>query len=285
MTDGIDLKSVQWHGTPDISDWPITLDLQGVEFKAGSASDGNTVGVRPIFDRGVMNQRWQPYRVWPNNPETGQPNPPNDGWIQHTLGAIVKVSGAWHGAALQEFWGNQYGDPRVWSGAPILTQWRDWAYRDPWSALMSYQPREGDEIGFFLVAGDRRSPHNIGPVRERTNVARVKLAANGVADALAPVGVVTPPVVVPPVVTPSEPNPGYADLKAEVNGLTEALAKLVDRVTEVEAKALALQVKTTTTDEKLAALSTDVANEKKKVTDALAMLTRGGLLSSLFGRK
>lgn len=276
MTDGIDLKSVQWHGTPDISDWPITLDLQGVEFKAGSASDGNTVGVRPIFDRGVMNQRWPDVRPdgW-------------DGFIQFTIGAIVKVNGVWHGAGLHEFWSNRNGDARIWTGAPILTQWADWVYRNQWGPEMeSYRPAVGDEIGFFLVAGDRRSPHNIGPVRERTNVIRVKLAANGVADALAPVGVPTPPVVNPPNPGTSEPaTHGYAALKDEVNGLTEALTKLVDRVTDVEAKTLALQVKTTTTDEKLAALSTDVANEKKKVTDALAMLTRGGFFSGLFGKK
>ncbi|MGE3507919.1 MAG: hypothetical protein AB7N65_03440 [Vicinamibacterales bacterium] len=230
MHDGIDLKQAVIHNSPtDVHQWPIGLELQGVEFKAGTASDANC-GVRPIFDRQAMNARWPDVRVWTHDPVTGRPNAPTDGWIQYTIWAFVRTGPVWRGAALHEFWSDRFGKPRVWTGAPILTQWSDWVYRNQWGAEMqAYQPKAGDEIAFMLTAGDRRSPHNLGDVRERTNVVRVRLAAAGIPDLLGGDEAVAPP--------PQPPQPPESTTPAtptHVTGTTAAMDELKAALQRVE---------------------------------------------------
>ena len=188
--DGIDLCQAVYHSSPNICQWPITVTLETVEFKPGTAADGNTVGVRPIFDRQQMNA------VWPDVRPVGW-----EGTIQFTLWACIKAD-VWHCAGLQEFWSDRNGPPRIWSGAPILTQWHDWVYRGQWGAEMErYRPTLGDEIVFGLIAGDRRLM-DLG-VQERSNFVRVPLMAVGVA---VPLGTVqTPPQ--PPQGPPATPGP------------------------------------------------------------------------------
>lgn len=220
--DGIDLSRASFHGSPNVSAWPVTVTLRAVEFQPGADK-----GVAPMFNRAEMNARW--------------PNVRPPGWngpIQFTLWACVRIGG-WHCAGLQEFWGDHAGPPRVWSGAPFLetgvhgkNNWQEnWAYDGRWGPMSGYVPMLGDEVAFFLTAGDQRNPHDIRSVEERTNVVKVKLATQGVAlpivDGAVPVP--PPPVVPVPTLPPASPagpdyGPKIAALELAVQTLTGELA-------------------------------------------------------------
>lgn len=275
MTDGIDLARVIWQNSPNVADWPATIDLQGVEFKPGTPSDGNC-GVRPIFNRAAVNVRWPDVRVWTHNPETGKPNDPTDGWIQFTLWAFVKVGNRWYGAALHEFWSDRFGQARVWTGAPILTQWGDWVYRNQWGPEMqSYRPQAGDEIGFMLTAGDRRSPHNLGDVRERTNVIRVRLSPAGVALPMdAPIS--SSPEPVPVVVVPPPPEP----MSQPVDQSWKPALHEVEKAWAVSFSALSHRV--TSLEDRLALAEADAAGLREQLA-AIKVPTRGSV--TFFGVK
>lgn len=211
--DGIDLSAAVWHGTPNVSGWPITVSLESVEFKPGRESDGNTVGVRPIFNRPQMNARWPEVRPvgW-------------EGTIQFTIAACVRPQSVWHCAGLHEFWSDRNGAPRVWTGAPILTQWYDWVYRGQWGSEMeAYRPKLGDEIVFGLIAGDRRLM-DLGEVRERSNFVRVPIVEAGI-----PVPLSTVPSV------PTEPKePGVPSLPPVDPGYAARLDQIEQRILLLE---------------------------------------------------
>lgn len=202
-TDDIDLRSAVFHSSPDdVKNWPITVHLEGVEFKPGAATDGNTCGVRPIADR----------TRWPDLSVPGVTGPGD--FLQFTLWVFVKVNDVWHGAGLQEFWRD-----RDWSGAPILTQWFDWVYRNQWGSEMeAYRPRAGDEIAFMVVAGDNRLI-DVRSVKERSQVLKVKLVATGIARSHS-----TPP---PP---PPAPLDNVEHLISEVRGLAAQVEALTAAV-------------------------------------------------------
>lgn len=166
--DTIDLREATYHESPNVSNWPVTVHLRGIEY-----APGETRGVRPIFDRAQANAHWPDVLIWPN------PTNPLDGYIQFTLYMFVRVNGVWHGGGMIQFWGDRKGPPREWTGAPILTQWKDWVYWAP--SLAAHQPRAGEEVAFMLVAGNRRRM-NKGDVMERSNVITVPVLAEGVAE-------------------------------------------------------------------------------------------------------
>lgn len=287
--DGIDLRDVQFRSSPNVADWPITVTLNGVEFKSGTAAMGNTCGVRPIFDRTEMNARWPDVK------------PPDwTGAIQFTLWAFVRIGGVWYGAALQEFWSNRNGEPRIWSGAPILTQWSDWVYRNQWGPeLEGYRPKVGDPIAFMLTAGDRRLM-DVGDVRERTNVLLTTLQADAVVEGVT--AVEPPPVsVIPP---PDQPptNTGVdlamaaeiIQLKARLTTLEAQHATLYEFVTERQ-KTQIEEARQSADDAKVAAdaatarvakLELTVEAYKKRVDEALNVAKgAGGFLAGLFTKR
>ena len=232
--DGIDLSRATFHGSPNAASWPIGVTLRAAEFAPGADK-----GVSPLFNRQEMNARW---------PDVTPP-----GWngpIQFTLWVCVKVGG-WHCAGLLEFWGDRGGAPKVWSGAPWLERgvngglnWNEnWAYRSVWGPMTSYVPKLGDEVGFFLTAGDQRNPHDIRSVTERTNVIKVKLATQGVALPLQPdpvSGVPDAPTVPAPTLPPVVPvgpdyGPKIAALEQAIQVLTSQLAAHVAYLNESRA--------------------------------------------------
>jgi hypothetical protein len=88
-------------------------------------------------------------------------------------GCSVKMNGVWHGAAVHEFWKD-----RVWTGAPLLTQYGDWIYPNPgspWGEMGNYRPAVGDEVGFMATSGDLRLRKDVLTVNQRSNVVKVRL--------------------------------------------------------------------------------------------------------------
>lgn len=151
--DAIDLGAVVFHNSMDVSDWPITRALTGIELRSGLSNDASC-GVRPVIDT------------------TGWPDFRPDGWdgdLRYTLWLFLHYNGRWHGAAVMEFWGD-----RQWTGAPLLTQFSDWIYA-PWGEMAQHRPQSGEDIGFMVTAGDLRLHKDILTVPERSQSVIVKL--------------------------------------------------------------------------------------------------------------
>jgi hypothetical protein len=151
--DAINLNQVAVYNSPsDIASWPVTSKITSLDM---SPSSGLT------FHFTTENS-------WPN------PIPPGfTGGIQYTVWAVVKINGQWNTSGFIEMW-----QGRGNTGAPILSDFaRNWAYDGRWGPMMGHQPVAGEQMGFFLSAGDARGRGEPTSYRERTNVILVNLPA------------------------------------------------------------------------------------------------------------
>ncbi len=159
-TDALDFSAAVVYSSPaDIATWPITTSLDRLVMRPGSDA-----GLSFAF---AANQTWPDY------------TPPGwDGPIQYTVWAGVFVDGRWHIAGFIQMWRT-----RPSTGAPILSQWRDWAYdANRWGPMVDYRPKAGDRMLFFLSAGNARrgsagAEGDVTSVRERSNAVIVELPA------------------------------------------------------------------------------------------------------------
>jgi hypothetical protein len=230
--DMLDLSQVQIHASPaDVFSWPTSALITGLEM---SPSGGLTF----TFDR-KLPDRWK----W----LTGNKASPDDNF-QYTVWAVVKLTGGWHAAGFVQMWqGRPMGDGAL---PPILTQFVNWwgDVRHLWGEMSDYLPRAGDQVGFFVTAGNARLRTDVTSVRERSNVVVVTLPA-GDAGSFTFGSEQQPPVPPwPPVPPPNPPPPASPDetaaLKALVLSLTEQQVKLTSTVMSLLAQvdALAQQV-------------------------------------------
>jgi hypothetical protein len=226
--DMLDLSQVQIHHSPaDVFSWPTSALITGLEMSP-------TGGLTFTFDR-VLPDRWK----WPSNPDVPSDN------FQYTVWAVVKLTGGWHAAGFVQMWqGRAMG---AGSLPPILTQFVNWwgDVRHLWDEMSDYIPRAGDQVGFFVTAGNARLRTDVTSVRERSNVVVVTLPA-GDAGSFTFGSEQQPPA--PPVSPPNPPPPALPDetaaLKALVLSLTEQQVKLTSTVMSLLAQvdALAQQV-------------------------------------------
>src|SRR4029077_15085610 len=87
--------------------------------------------------------------------------------------AVVNVNGRWYTSGFIQMW---RGRPST--GAPILTDFaRNWAYDARWGPMNGHRPAVGEQMGFFLSAGDARGNTTPTSVRERSNVVLIPLPA------------------------------------------------------------------------------------------------------------
>jgi hypothetical protein len=145
--DAIDLHQVTVTGPRiDIASWPATAMLTTLDFGGD--------GVRVEFTKKDGPGRW---------PDVVPP-----GWsgaLQYTLWMVVNINGQWYTSGGVEFW---YGLGR--SGGPPSQYAMNWYYSpDVWGPLSSHQPAVGEQVGFFVTAGDTRAKE-VTLVRERSNV-------------------------------------------------------------------------------------------------------------------
>lgn len=158
LTDHVDLSTAVVHSSPgDVASWPITTQIERLTMRPGQ-DHGLSFGFS-------ANQTWPDYV------------PPGwDGPIQYTVWAGVQIAGRWHVAGFIQMWRT-----RPSTGAPILAQWRDWAYdENRWGPMVHHRPQVGEKMLFFLSAGNARrgsaGPENdVTSVRERSNVVLVAL--------------------------------------------------------------------------------------------------------------
>ena len=166
--DAIDLTTVTYHASVDVSAWPVTKTISRVEL-----APGTSYGVKVSLSPYVASRDQDP---WPDFIFF-----PPDGHLRYTLWLFVRMNGQWHGAAVHEFWFD-----REWTGAPLLGGgYPDWIYANPgspWGSMGDYVPQPGDAVGFMATAGDLRRHKDYFTVNQRTNVVVVPLAVAAVYD-------------------------------------------------------------------------------------------------------
>lgn len=151
--DAINLGSATvYNSPPDIARWPATGKITRLTMSpsAGLSFDFTTSG------------------SWPDVVPPGFTGP-----LQYTVWAVVNIRGQWYTSGFIQMW---RGRPST--GAPILSDFaRNWAYDGRWGPMAGYQPSVGEQMGFFLSAGNARGETGVSSVRERTNVVVVSLPA------------------------------------------------------------------------------------------------------------
>jgi hypothetical protein len=152
--DAIDLHSAIIRGgcCGDVADWPITTQIRVLDIQANGA----------FVDFDAKNR-------WPDAVPAGW-----SGGIQYTLWMVVNVNGRWVTAGGVEYWrglARQGGPPSGYAG--------NWYYSPLiWGELASHQPSVGEQVGFFVTAGDQRAK-DVRVVTERSNVVLVPFPSDG----------------------------------------------------------------------------------------------------------
>jgi hypothetical protein len=151
--DQIDMHSVIVRGPGgDVANWPVTTRIRVL--------DANFSGFVVDFD---AKSRW---------PEVVPPG--WDGGIQYTLWIVENINGRWITAGGVEYWkglARQGGPPSRLAG--------NWYYSPGvWSELATHQPAPGEQVGFFVTAGDQRAK-DVRAVTARSNVVLVPFPSDG----------------------------------------------------------------------------------------------------------
>lgn len=188
----LDLHQVQvLGGSPgDVAEWPITTTITAIDVR----NEGECC-FRVDFTKKDGPDRW---------PDIVPPG--WDGPLQYTLWAVVRVGDRWVTSGGIEYW---HGKNR--SGGPPSGLAANWYYHV--SALALHQPAPGEQVGFFVTAGDQRAK-DVHFVRERSNVVLVAFPSDAgaqyVFSASPPAPIPTPqpvPVPVPQPVPAPQPVP------------------------------------------------------------------------------
>ena len=150
-------QATVYGGSPaDIASWPITTQITGISM--GSCNVGQAFA-------------FSAQSFWPDA-QFG-----SDGSLQYTVWAVINHGGHLETSGFIQMW---RGRPST--GAPILPAscgWDNWAYGGRWGPMASYNPQAGDQIGFFVSAGNARGVSDVTSVRERSNVVLVTLPDSG----------------------------------------------------------------------------------------------------------
>ena len=137
-----------------IADWAVTTTI--------TALDLLPTGVHVEFDKLDGANRW------PDTPDYSGSG--GMGPLQYSIGVCYNIAGTWHCSAPIELWyglhanGGNVGEP-----GQLPTNW--FYARDRWGAMSGYQPKPGELVGFYVVAGDARN--HVTVVRERSAIVLV----------------------------------------------------------------------------------------------------------------
>jgi hypothetical protein len=125
--------AIIWNNPPDLADWAETALIDWIDFSTGTI----------VVD---FNKRLGPGR-WPDVTPAGW-----NGALQYTLGMCGFISGKWHCSAAIQFWHER----ELTEGGDMRYVWADWFYDGRWAGMLNYQPAVGENVGFFVVAGNVR---------------------------------------------------------------------------------------------------------------------------------
>jgi hypothetical protein len=211
--DAINLGDVEMCGAPDVRGWPATATI-------------TKLIVQPTD---TFIEHTKTPDGWPEMTPPGWDDP-----LQYTLWPVYKVNGRWVATGAIQFWRFRNG-----TGSPLHSIAADWV-PPSCGEMKGHQPSPGEQIGFFVTAGNQRIVDQHA-VAERSNVVLITYPAgeNQVFtfaavpptpqqppkfEPLPPI-VVSPPVVPPPSVPPPPPptDSGY-QLAAKLEQLAQQLA-------------------------------------------------------------
>ena len=150
----LDLASaIVMNSPPDATTWPETATITTLDFN-------NTDGVYIDFTKRDGDDSW------PDVPFGA----PGDS-LEYTLWIAINVDGVWYTSGCIEYW---HGLER--NGGPPSGFAANWYYdASRWGYMTGHQPAVGEQVGFFLTAGDARNRRDDSGsiVLERTNVVTI----------------------------------------------------------------------------------------------------------------
>jgi hypothetical protein len=142
-------QAAVYNSPPDIASWAVTSRITRLDMSSAG-----------------LNIEFTTKQSWPDVTPPGW-----DGPLQYTVWAVVNINGRWYTSGFIQMW---RGRPST--GAPILSDFaRNWAYDSRWGPMAGYQPRVGEQMGFFVSAGNARNEGSVTSRRERSNVVIVSL--------------------------------------------------------------------------------------------------------------
>lgn len=216
--DMIDPSTCTIHNAPrEAVSWPIQKTIQSVEFRSARVNDSGVRLTLAPYNPAINRDAWPDF------------TPPGwDGTLRYTLWLFVFLNGQCHGSAFIEFWHD-----RQWTGAPLLTDYHEWVYRNPgspWGVMADYVPKVGDRVGFMVTAGQHRMQKGIGPLKARSNIVVLPLRADGLSvtgsDGGGSNDPVPPPQPIPQPAPSPEPDPNIPRLYEQVKALTQTVEAL-----------------------------------------------------------
>jgi lysozyme len=205
--DAIDLSAARIVRSPgDIAEWPATVHIDALTFSPDAGLS---------FQRSGAN--------WPDV------IPPGFEWpILYTVWACARVV-VWTCAGFIQMWRT-----RPSTGAPLPSNSTFWWGPQGGGATAgdfgAYESRPGDDMAFFVSAGNARDEVDVSSVRERSNVVLVRLPAG---DS----GVFTfRPPTQPPVPTPQPPPASTSTPPASTDSdaFLALLAELEEKIAALE---------------------------------------------------
>ena len=213
--DALPLSSVRFVGPGgDLGAFAIATTIRRVDIRLN--------GVEVQFDK-----RDGPGR-WPDHTTPGWAGP-----LQYSLGLVLHIQGQWYASAPIETW---YGANVI--GGPIQEPGQipnNWFYDTRWGPLVGYQPRIGETIGLFVVAGDPRNQYT--PIRERSNIVMIRMPApQTTATFTFTSGPDPPPAPPPPPPPPTDVETRLQQLEFGLTLLYQQLTALTLRVEGLEAR-------------------------------------------------
>lgn len=152
--DAFSLAGAAVYASPTgVASWPATTTITSISFRSD--------GVAVEFSKKNGAGRW---------PDVIPPG--WDGGIQYTLWIAMNIGGRWHTCGTMEYWyglAAQGGD--VTRDNQIA---RNWTYQ---CGPMARQPAPGEQVGFFVTAGDQRLK-DVAATHERSNTIIVPFPAS-----------------------------------------------------------------------------------------------------------
>jgi hypothetical protein len=151
-------QAVLVHMPAGFADWPVTTHITRLELRQ--------TGVHVEMDNGHPSS-------WPDTKDR-----PEMGPLLFSIGIVERINGVWHASAPIQLWrglsenGGPIQSQDVGDGTGRGQLRANWFYSSAWwGPMASYQPKPGEEIGFFVCAGDCRDGNgDFSPVHERSNV-------------------------------------------------------------------------------------------------------------------
>jgi hypothetical protein len=144
-SDGFNLAAAVIHASPNAAAWPATASITSLSFR----SDGVAV---------EFTKKSGPGR-WPDVVPPGWSGP-----LQYTLWIAMNIGGTWHTCGPIEYWNGlaaNGGDVTINNQIAV-----NWTY---YCGPMARQPAPGEQVGFFVTAGDARMK-DVAAVHERSNI-------------------------------------------------------------------------------------------------------------------